>query len=174
MNNDAAPAAPAGADPFEIVGGWDLALLPANVRTGAACLLERRDSFARFRSLRDPGLVLGDRVRVHTWTEFNVEPAGRIDIGSDSVLVGAVFMCADRITIGERVVVSYQVTIADSENIPFLPYCIDATPLSNDFKYFFSAGQRLDAADIDRGDALARLVAAVRSRASLGGVRPAT
>ena len=75
--------------------------------------------------------------------------------------------------IGSRQVLR-EVTIADSENIPFLPYCIDATPLSNDFKYFFSAGQRLDAADIDRGDALARLVAAVRSRASLGGVRPAT
>lgn len=121
MSDAAAPAAPAGADPFEILGGWDLALLPANVRIGAACLVERRDSFTRFRSLRDPGLVLGDRVRVHTWTEFNVEPAGRIDIGSDSVLVGAVFMCADRITIGERVVISYQVTIADSDFHPTDP-----------------------------------------------------
>ena len=105
-------------DPRDITGEWDYAALPANVRIGPGCFLERKDSFRRFRSTRDPGLVLGAGVVVHTWTEFNVEPGGRVDVGDGAVLVGAVFMCAERIEIGARVVVSYQVTIADSDFHP--------------------------------------------------------
>src|SRR5207302_3921771 len=63
----------------------------------------------------------GDRVRAFTWTEFNVEPTGLLEIGADSVLVGAVFMCAERISIGRAVVVSYNVTIADSDFHPLDP-----------------------------------------------------
>ena len=42
-------------------------------------------------------------------------------MGNDSVLVGAVFMCTERITIGEGVVISYNVTIADSDFHPIDP-----------------------------------------------------
>lgn len=104
-----------------ITGAWDFSTLPANVRIGAGCWIERRDSFERFRSTRDPGLVLGERVRVHTWTVFNVDPAGTLEVGDDCVLVGATFMCADRITLGRGVVVSYHVTIADSDFHPLDP-----------------------------------------------------
>ncbi|HYC48356.1 MAG TPA: acyltransferase [Burkholderiales bacterium] len=105
----------------ELTGAWDYRDLPENVRLGAGCFLERKQSFARFRSVREPGLVLGDRVRVHTWTEFNVEPEGFVEVGDDSVLVGAVLMCADRIHIGRHVVISYHVTIADSDFHPADP-----------------------------------------------------
>jgi acetyltransferase-like isoleucine patch superfamily enzyme len=101
-----------------ITGGWDAAGLPKNICVGAGCFLERRDSFKRFRSTREPGLVLGDRVQVYTWTEFNIDPAGTVEVGEDSVLVGAVFMCAESIRIGRRVIVSYNVTIADSDFHP--------------------------------------------------------
>ena len=37
------------------------------------------------------------------------------------LLVGAVFMCAEAITIGERVILSYHVTIADSDFHPTAP-----------------------------------------------------
>jgi acetyltransferase-like isoleucine patch superfamily enzyme len=102
----------------EITGQWDYRTLPANVRVGSDCLIERKGSFQLYRSKREPGLTLGDRVTIYTWTQFNVEPGGTVEIGSDSVLVGAVFMCADRITLGKRVVVSYHVTIADSDFHP--------------------------------------------------------
>ena len=102
----------------DITGAWDHAALPKNVRVGADCFLERKESFKRFRSTREPGLVLGDRVKVYTWTEFNIEPAGAVEVGDDSVLVGAVFMCAESIRIGRRVIVSYNVTIADSDFHP--------------------------------------------------------
>jgi len=102
----------------EITGAWPYGKLPPNVRIGQDCFLERRDSFGRFRSEQNPGLVLGDRVQVYTWTTFNVEPSGMVAIGDDSILVGAIFMCAERISIGRRVVVSYNVTIADSDFHP--------------------------------------------------------
>ncbi len=101
-----------------ITGGWDHATLPKNIRVGAECYLERKESFKRFRSTRDPGLVIGNRVKIYTWTEFNIEPAGVIEVGDDSVLVGAVFMCAENIRIGQRVIISYNVTIADSDFHP--------------------------------------------------------
>ncbi len=92
-----------------------------NVQVGANSVIERASSFDRFRSKREPGLVIGDRCIVYTWTTFNVEPDGRVEIGSDCVLVGPVFMCADRIEVGDRVVISYAVTIADSDFHPVDP-----------------------------------------------------
>jgi acetyltransferase-like isoleucine patch superfamily enzyme len=102
-------------------GTWDYGVLPKNVVLGRDCWIERKDSFARFRSAQQPGLVLGDRVRVYTWTTFNVEPSGMIEVGDDSILVGPTFMCAQRISIGRRVVISYQVTIADADFHPIDP-----------------------------------------------------
>src|SRR5437588_5359582 len=105
-------------DIAEITGAWDYRTLPANVLIGADCFLERREAFARFRSERRPGLVLGDRVKVLTWTTFNVEPSGAVRVGDDTLLAGAVFMCTESIRIGARCVVSYHVTIADCDFHP--------------------------------------------------------
>ncbi len=105
----------------DITGRWDYGRLPPNVVLGRDCWLERESSFSRFRSEQNPGLVLGDRVRVYTWATFNVEPSGTIEVGDDSTLVGSVFMCAERITIGSRVIVSYGVTIADCDFHPVDP-----------------------------------------------------
>jgi acetyltransferase-like isoleucine patch superfamily enzyme len=102
----------------ELTGAWDYATLPANVRLGAGCFVERKDSFHRFFSTRRPGLILGDRVTAYTWTEFNVEPGGVLEVGDDTILVGPVFMCAESIRIGKRVIVSYNVTTADSDFHP--------------------------------------------------------
>jgi acetyltransferase-like isoleucine patch superfamily enzyme len=105
----------------DIVGSWDYATLPANIRIGQGCWFERRSSFARFKSAQDPGLIIGDRVQIYTWSTFNVEATGSLEIGDDSVLVGPVFMCAGRIQLGQRVIVSYGVTIADSDFHPLDP-----------------------------------------------------
>ncbi|MFC1715268.1 acyltransferase [Candidatus Poribacteria bacterium] len=102
-------------------GDWDYSELPNNVCLGDSCWIERKKSFEFFRSEQDPGLVLGDRVRAYTWATFNVEPLGMIEVGSDSILVGPVFMCSERITVGQRVIISYNVTIADSDFHPIDP-----------------------------------------------------
>jgi len=99
----------------ELTGRWDYMTLPTNILMGKGCYIERKECFERFRSTRNPGLILGNRVRVYTWATFNVEPSGVIEVGDDSVLVGPVFMCAERITLGKRVVISYNVTVADCD-----------------------------------------------------------
>jgi acetyltransferase-like isoleucine patch superfamily enzyme len=109
------------ADLDDITGAWDYGELPGNVVVGEGVWLERRDSFGRFRSTREPGLVLGDGVRVHTWTSFNVDPGGLVEVGDDTLLVGPVFMCSEHIRIGSGCVISYHVTIADSDFHPIDP-----------------------------------------------------
>src|SRR5205823_13128036 len=85
---------------------------------GEGCFLELREAFSRFRSTRRPGLVLGRRVRAYTGTAFCVEPSGQLLVGDDTTLAGAVFLCAERITVGSRVVLSYHVTVADCDFHP--------------------------------------------------------
>lgn len=105
-------------DMKEITGNWDYRTLPQNVRVGKDCWFERKESFTRFKSVQQPGLIIGDRVKVYTWTSFNIEPEGVVEIGDDAVLVGAMFMCAQDIKIGKRSVISYHVTIADCDFHP--------------------------------------------------------
>lgn len=105
-------------DVSELIGSWDYSTLPDNICLGKDCFLERRDSFSWFRSQQRPGLVLGDRVKVLTWSTFNVEPSGIVEVGDDTVLVGAIFMCSESIRIGARCAISYNVTIADSDFHP--------------------------------------------------------
>jgi acetyltransferase-like isoleucine patch superfamily enzyme len=95
--------------------------VPDNVVIGRDCRLEWGDAFRRYRSTRDPGLVIGDRVQIFTWTMFSVERDGQVTVGDDAVLVGALVMCASTVTIGRRVVISYNVSIADSDFHPMDP-----------------------------------------------------
>lgn len=108
-------------DPAELEGGWDLTELPGNIRIGRDCWLEARASFDPFRSEREPGLVLGDRVRVYSWTRFSLEPSGYAEVGDDTLLVGAMLMGAGTIRLGRRVVISYGVTILDCDFHPLDP-----------------------------------------------------
>jgi acetyltransferase-like isoleucine patch superfamily enzyme len=105
----------------DLTGGWDMSTLPPNVQLGERVFIERRESFRRFFTARDPGLVLADDVTVYGWSEFSIDPEGVVEVGPRSVLVGAAFMCADRITVGADVVISYWVTIADSDFHPLDP-----------------------------------------------------
>ncbi len=101
-----------------IDGTWDYSDLAPNIVVGDGCYLENRASFERCRSTRNPGLSIGDGSRVYMWTVFNIEPEGAVFVGRDTILVGAVMMCADLITIGARCTISYGVTIADSDFHP--------------------------------------------------------
>jgi NDP-sugar pyrophosphorylase family protein len=101
------------------VSVWIAGPLPDGVETGEGVVIERGEqTFKRFFSTRRPGLVLGPRVAVYTWTAFSVEPDAVLEVGADSVLVGAQFMCGERITVGERVVISYNCVVADSDFHP--------------------------------------------------------
>jgi acetyltransferase-like isoleucine patch superfamily enzyme len=115
----------------DLTGQWDYRSLPDNVVLADDVLIERRDSFRRYRSTQRPGLVLAEGVRVYTWSEFSIEPEGQVTVGRDSLLVGATIMCAERITIGSGVVVSYNVTIADCDFHPIDPELRMADAIAN-------------------------------------------
>ena len=108
----------------ELTGAWDYSSLPPNVRLGTDCFIESKQAFARFWSTRDPGLVLGDRVRVYAagWgSGFGILESGLVTIGDDSVLMGGQFMCGEQITVGKRVVISYNALISDGDFHPLDP-----------------------------------------------------
>jgi acetyltransferase-like isoleucine patch superfamily enzyme len=100
-------------DVADITGRWDPATLPANVRVGPGCFLERRQSFARFRSTRDPGLVIGRDVSVYMWTAFSVDPGGLVEIGDYTTVVGAIIATDGSVSIGDHVFIAHDVVIAD-------------------------------------------------------------
>lgn len=104
-----------------LTGDWDYRTLPPTIQIGQGCWVERRDSFKACRTTHRPGLRIGARTRIFTWCAFNLEPAARVTIGDDCVLTGAVLMCSEQITIGNRVKISYNVTIADSDFHPIDP-----------------------------------------------------
>jgi acetyltransferase-like isoleucine patch superfamily enzyme len=102
-------------------GRWDRESLPPNVVIGNDCYLESSQLFRSFASEQNPGLVLGDRVRVYMggWGGgFGILPTGMMEIGDDSVLTGVQVMCAKRILIGRRVMISYNAIIADGDFHP--------------------------------------------------------
>ncbi len=77
--------------------------------------------FNLFASEQEPGLVLGDRVRVYVggWGGgFAVLKTGVVEIGDDTVLCGVQFMCSERITVGRGVVISYNAILTDSDFHP--------------------------------------------------------
>ncbi len=102
--------------------GTESVALPANVVVGEDCWIENpRSCFRRFFTTRQPGMVLGDRVRVLEQSGFGLEPEATMTVGDDSTIISAVFMCAERITIGARAVLSYGVTITDADFHPLDP-----------------------------------------------------
>ena len=104
-----------------ITGTWDYSTLPSNVYLGKDVYIESRAAFDLFKSKQDPGLVLGDRVRVYPggWGGgFAVVPAGSIEIGDDCILAGVQFMSSVKITVGKRVIMSYNAIITDADFHP--------------------------------------------------------
>lgn len=102
-------------------GEWDYTELPPQIVLGEDVWLERKQSFDRVRSRHDDALVIGDRVRIYTWTNFSVEQDARMEIAQDAVVVGAQFMCSSWISVGARAVLSYGVIVADADFHPVDP-----------------------------------------------------
>lgn len=115
----------------ELRGQWDPAVLAPRVQVGSGVRLEKADSFRRITSMRQPALVLGDRVTVCTWTSFSIEGQGLVEVGQDAVLVGAQVMCLEHVVIGAGAVLSYNVVLADSDFHPMDPEARRADAVAN-------------------------------------------
>ena len=73
----------------EITGGWDYSTLPANVCVGPGAGSNGGRASSGSAARRSPGSSSATGVKAYTWTEFNVEPTGILEVGDDTVLVGA-------------------------------------------------------------------------------------
>ena len=102
-------------------GRWDYSTLGPRVTMGRDCFIEMPGVVAPIKTERQPALVLGDRVRILSggWGgSMTIEDPGCVEIGDDCVLVGVQIMCAERVRIGARTTISYNVVIADSDFHP--------------------------------------------------------
>jgi hypothetical protein len=111
-----------------------------------------------------------EEIKLRCWVSYRDIPAGESSWAG--AIAGAiatsrlVVIVVSRHAIASKQVLR-EVTIADNENIPFIPFCVDEQPLSNDFKYFFSTAQRLDAASMPRSEALTLLSMSVKKHPAI-------
>lgn len=101
-------------------GPWIDGALPANARVGADTVITGSDAFKRFRTQRQPGLVIGERCTMDL-THFSFQPDGEVVIGDDCVLASVVLMCEERITIGSRVAIGWNSYVMDADFHPMEP-----------------------------------------------------
>jgi len=96
-----------------VPGDWCGEVIPANVVFGESAYVDSAYGFAPFRSLREPGLVLGDYSGIYNRSTLAVGPEGQVIIGSYTVLNETYVICHDRVTIGSHCLISWGVFITD-------------------------------------------------------------
>jgi UDP-3-O-[3-hydroxymyristoyl] glucosamine N-acyltransferase len=106
-------------------GRWTHGKLPANVLVGQGTLItgdyvSGDQTFKRFRSQLDPGLIIGQHC-VIDGVCFNVGQSGRIVIGDACRLQDAFLICESELRIGSRVLIGWRATIVDSDFHPLDP-----------------------------------------------------
>lgn len=94
--------------------------LPDNVRVGRNTVVFGDDAFKRFRARRNPGLVIADDGTMDH-VLFAVGEHGRLEIGNLCYFCHALLLCEGHIRIGDRVLIGWDATIADSDFHPIAP-----------------------------------------------------
>ncbi len=101
-------------------GHWTDGALPRNARVGPGTVLTGADAFKRFRTNRDPGLVVGSNCTMDL-THFSFQPDGQVSIGDWCVFASVVLMCEQRITIGNHVAIGWNSYVMDADFHPLEP-----------------------------------------------------
>ena len=102
----------------EIPGDWFPAPLPPNIALGEGAYIETSYSFRQFSSRRVPGLRMGDHAAAYMGCTFAVGAEGIVSIGDYSLLNGVYIYCQERVEIGNRVLIAWNVGILDSHGLP--------------------------------------------------------
>lgn len=100
-------------------------VLPPNVRSASSSVITGdyitgELVFKRFRSTRDPALVIGRR-SVMDGVLFNLGTDGFVEIGDDCWFRDAYIICEGEVRIGHRVVIGWHATIVDCDFHPLEP-----------------------------------------------------
>ena len=101
---------------------WFPRPLPANTAIGEQGWLHSSYSFLHYRSKRPWGLRTGHDTGIYVETFFDLGPEGEVTIGNFCTLAGPIISTNGRVTIGDYVLISREVVIADSYvAVPFQP-----------------------------------------------------
>lgn len=98
----------------QLPGDWCSVGMPPNVNVGADAYLDSSYGFAQFHSHATPGLVLGAASGVYDRAAVVTGPAGRVTVGSYTVLNGCYVICHEQISIGAHVLIAWGVVITDT------------------------------------------------------------
>lgn len=101
-------------------GAWSNGALPANVRLGAETVITGDHAFHRFRSRRDPALIIGAHCTLDS-VHFALGEQARVEIGDYCCFSNAILLCELELRIGSYVVIGWNATIADSDFHPISP-----------------------------------------------------
>jgi acetyltransferase-like isoleucine patch superfamily enzyme len=99
---------------------WSHGVLPDNVRAGSGTAISGEVAFKRFRSRRNPALVLGASCTMDG-VQFAVGEDGLIEVGDYCYFTNAVLLCELAVSIGNYVVIGWNTTIADTDFHPIAP-----------------------------------------------------
>jgi acetyltransferase-like isoleucine patch superfamily enzyme len=99
---------------------WTDGALPENVRAGRGTVFSGSVAFKRFRTHRNPGLVVGPHCTMDG-VQFAVGEDGCVEIGAYCYFTNAVLLCELELRIGSFVVIGWNATIADTDFHPISP-----------------------------------------------------
>ncbi len=98
-------------------GRWASGTPPPNVVLGMDSLITGPKAFARFRSERQPALVIGPACTLDG-VHFAINSAGQVTLGEGCTFYGSVLMCELDIRIGNYVYLGWNVVLSDSDLHP--------------------------------------------------------
>jgi len=101
-------------------GRWTDGTLPPNVRLGCGTLITTKHAFKRFRSVREPGLVIGSHCTMDG-VHFAIGRDGFVTIGDYCYLTNVTLLCEMELRIGSYVVMGWNASIADTDFHPVEP-----------------------------------------------------
>lgn len=93
---------------------WYAGSVPANAVLDETAYLESTYSFLSYRSQAPTGVRMGRGASVYVGTMFDVGPKGVVSIGEYSLLNSARIICDREISIGNYVLISWNVLLVDS------------------------------------------------------------
>jgi acetyltransferase-like isoleucine patch superfamily enzyme len=99
---------------------WSHGVLPDNVRVGRGTAISGEVAFKRFRSRRNPALLIGASCTMDG-VQFAVGEEGVVEIGDYCYFTNAVLLCELTLSIGNYVVIGWNTTIADTDFHPIAP-----------------------------------------------------
>jgi hypothetical protein len=92
---------------------WFPRAVPANVVLGPRSWIASSYTFLHYRSCRPVGVQVGHDSGLYVETQLDLGPDGHVTVGDYCTLVGPIFSTNGKVTIGNYVLISKDVVVAD-------------------------------------------------------------